>query len=936
MIFKRLFQAKHLSKDPAVRLTAIEHLSVSKVSDKQALHELAFNDNDVSVSLAALDKLNSFALWLKASETADNKRIKKHAHEWVVAEINKADSALISNDEFERFIAESKNTSLLEEILFSNRRLQTNDALALATLLKINKVNTARLYFREHANNAQQLVLVSRTNDAAELSKLAKYASHQSVSDAIESKLALLHEASQKPTKIHQLATLNISKLLALKEHGDYEYIFENKQSLNQEFNELKAEFSYLDAESAALLAEKYLRTNEAVEKRLAALKSEWLSANELKQTTNALSEIESRFADIRLQINAILASIDDPSLLAQSKLLANALNDILADVEDARARPQTIAHKRTIKALDSDLKRYQGFLNDLPAARESVAKAKEAIAAMLKLDASLSPNDLQEQLKSLESDWKQLNSDTQLPLPKGLVDEWNVAVKKHRTALSEHFSAIKQQEKKLQSKLKMVQRMINQGSYKPAIATFKHCEALFEGLAEKSQRSQRKLFEELAEKVAELQALQAFIAAPRKPALLDQVKTMLDGGDAIDIPERAAAVKRLRKEWNDLGRLGTEEDDKLNEAFDEALEKAFAPCRAHYAEQDKIRADNAEIARTIITDLEPLALDDELATLGRRVNAIGKRWRELGILEHNDKKALNKQYFAALKPIQAKLEAFYADNASQKQSLINKVIKLAALEDNAVASSQAKNLQQEWKAIGFAGKPHDDKLWKQFREANDAVFAKVNEERDAQANEIADLKKQIAELTGTLAKEIESATQSAELTLISDKIDEARALLTQMPPREGKAVSRQIDVLQTTLDTREKVLADLRVSAQWDALFEVLSIWRSDELPNEVADLPSRFQSFFKAKDETELDRKSLTIQLEILSDVESNKADEKRRKELQLAMMAAKLEGNDVLTAEAVLQSWIAKGCLEKQDSALLKRLKKAMAIHVGALGA
>jgi hypothetical protein len=56
MIFDRFFKAKYLNSDPQVRLAAIATLSVDKPADKQVLHELAFNDSQASVSLAALDK----------------------------------------------------------------------------------------------------------------------------------------------------------------------------------------------------------------------------------------------------------------------------------------------------------------------------------------------------------------------------------------------------------------------------------------------------------------------------------------------------------------------------------------------------------------------------------------------------------------------------------------------------------------------------------------------------------------------------------------------------------------------------------------------------------------------------------------------------------------------------------------------------------------
>ena len=75
MIFKRLFSPSHSSNKPEVRKSAIEKLSADKPQDKSILHELAFNDSDPQVTLAALNKLNSFALWQKAAQSAHHEQV---------------------------------------------------------------------------------------------------------------------------------------------------------------------------------------------------------------------------------------------------------------------------------------------------------------------------------------------------------------------------------------------------------------------------------------------------------------------------------------------------------------------------------------------------------------------------------------------------------------------------------------------------------------------------------------------------------------------------------------------------------------------------------------------------------------------------------------------------------------------------------------------
>lgn len=929
MIFDRFFKAKHLSPDPQVRVAAISNLSLDKTSDKQALHELAFNDINASVSLAALEKLNSFALWLKASETSENARVKKNAHERVLVEVNNPDSNMLSQGEFDAFVAESKNLVLLEQMLFSNQRLQQNDALALAVLLKVNKQNTNRLYFKDIANNAQQQVIINRTDDANELAKLLKGTNDGALVAQINEKVEHLRALAALPIKLKQDATLLISKLLALKDNNSYEQIFENKQRLCQEFDTYKAQFSVLDEETAFLLAEKYLRVNESIEKRLAALKEDWQSANELKQTTNAIAEIEARFNEVKQQVDAILESIDDPSLLAQSKLLSNALDDVSLDVKDAGERPQTVAHKRSIKALGQQISQYQGFLSQLPSARENYESAKTVLAKLKAVPTDLPTDELSSVLSALSKEWKSLVQGASLAIPAAIVEDWKATEKKYKSKVSAVQESLKQEVKKTLGKLKTVQRMIEQGSFKPALATFKYAQKMYEGLPEKSQQGLSKLYTEVNQKAIELQELQAFIAGPRKPLLLEEVNALNAQNALEDISERASKVKSLRAQWNELGKLGTEQDEALNKAFDEAIEKAFQPCRAHYAEQDKVRAANADKAKSTIDALVALSSHDNMATLGRVLSNINKAWRAIGSLEQAERRKLQKAYQQALKPLQQRLDAFYSDNLQRKQALLKKVELLDSIEDIAAASESAKQYQQQWKEIGFSGKKTDDELWVAFRKANDAVFAKVNQKRESEAGELAQMKTEFHASANELQSLVANANEMKDLSEFEVKMDELAQKFADIPSRSARSEQQKLDAINKAHTAKQSEFEQQKSANQWQALFDTLAEWTDDGVPQSASALPNKYLQLLKAQpvNADSEKRKSLTIQAEIIADLPSNKADEAQRKKLQLQLMASRLEGSHVPSLNELLVDWISCGPLIKTDQALLKRLKKVI---------
>ncbi|MFT5283817.1 MAG: exonuclease SbcC, partial [Yoonia sp.] len=98
MIFSQIFSPNYKSSDPEKRILSIEKLNEDAEKDKSILHELAFNDASDLVSLAALNKLNSFVLWMKSAETSHSPRIRKQAQQICQSQLE--DETIVSDKLF--------------------------------------------------------------------------------------------------------------------------------------------------------------------------------------------------------------------------------------------------------------------------------------------------------------------------------------------------------------------------------------------------------------------------------------------------------------------------------------------------------------------------------------------------------------------------------------------------------------------------------------------------------------------------------------------------------------------------------------------------------------------------------------------------------------------------------------------------------------------
>lgn len=118
--------------------------------------------------------------------------------------------------------------------------------------------------------------------------------------------------------------------------------------------------------------------------------------------------------------------------------------------------------------------------------------------------------------------------------------------------------------------------------------------------------------------------------------------------------------------------------------------------------------------------------------------------------------------------------------------------------------------------------------------------------------------------------------------------------------------------------------------------MFAFLQVYSSSEMPDEFEALLGRYKSWVKGDVPkvdllTGLNRVALTQVSAILIDVpyaDMPIGSEASRQNLQLQMMAAKLQGGSVLAPEAVLASWVSLGPVQANEQDCLLAMYKLFA--------
>lgn len=931
MIFKHLFRSKHQNPDPQVRLQAIENMDKLDPQQKSILHELAFNDSDVSVSLGALQKLDSFVLWHKMSEITKNDRVQKKSKQFVENALFDAQNKALNEQDKRRFILETPDLRLIEKLL-AQQWVQTDTELAMTLLKKVDKPQLQEKLLFDTQNTSLQLAIVEVQIDSVQtrklLNKIQKKISSSAVVELADKTLQGWLNAEQAPIEVEQQVKMVLSRLLALKDQNDFLHIQQQQTQLTQQYANIAQRFTCLPELKRAEIEQKYADISVRVERTIALLKPQWQAQQDALALSQSMDKLlldtEKSLTELAVQLSTRISDI------AESEV-DTFVQNINLHIEQLKVLTSQLpatnhaAHRR-LETLNNQLLSSLHTLTSLPVFQSAIQQGQVLLDKFAGLEL---PNDgsqieaAEQYLTEQKREWRNTIASYQAHVPGALLQQWNERLKHWQRAIKVLKDQLNGEVSRCRNKLKTVESLINQGKFKAAMMLFQKVQKWFSVLPEKQQGQLERTFVGVQEKIENLKDWQDYIAAPRKPALLNEVQALI--AKPLEIDAQSTAIKSLRSQWNSLGKMDTESDQALNAAFDIAIEEAFTPCREHYDKQQMQREQNMLAKRQVLNDIK--ALGDEhggIGELAKTLRSVQQKWKNIGEVDFKLRNALYDNYQQLLNPLRDKVSAFYQDNAEQKQALIAKVEKLLELESVDEAIEQAKKLQQTWKTIEHAGKKAEAVLWPAFRKMNDSLFAKkaeASQQEQTQVNaQVTSVKEQVSQLETLLS----SADDKASVQMaLQDKQAIFDAIAT-LPMRERRGLEQRV---QTVVDKQLLKLVELEKSAKSQAyqdLFSALKMWQTDnEIPDSVATLSKPWRQCFAELNDN-LNRHDLTIKMEIITQQDSPKKDAEKRQLIQMQLMAQKLQSGDSLDLLTLLKDWISAGSLSKSDSALLKRIE------------
>ncbi len=284
------------------------------------------------------------------------------------------------------------------------------------------------------------------------------------------------------------------------------------------------------------------------------------------------------------------------------------------------------------------------------------------------------------------------------------------------------------------------------------------------------------------------------FQNVPKAEALIAAAKSMAAEEPSQDLANR---LRQLQALWKEVGPMPQRRSKELWDTFKAGCDAVYDRVKGLRAEETEKFADVIKAKEALIAEAEALADSTDWVATAAALKTLQARWKDSGHLPRQQGDELWKKFratcdkfFERRKPMLEARANEEGQNLARKHELIARAHAIATKAPGdggwGKAIGQIKDLQAEWKEIGYVPRREADAVWAAFRAACDALFAKRDESRDAEANS------HRAELDA-MKTEIEAITAAPDS---SERVTRAIAVRAKVQGLDARDLSSAVEAM--------------------------------------------------------------------------------------------------------------------------------------------
>jgi hypothetical protein len=218
------------------------------------------------------------------------------------------------------------------------------------------------------------------------------------------------------------------------------------------------------------------------------------------------------------------------------------------------------------------------------------------------------------------------------------------------------------------------------------------------------------------------------------KKEIMEEMKAMIAGEENIGTAFQR--FSELQEKWKTVGPVPQQAYRELQADFSHLRDEFFYHIKIYKELRDHDLRKNTALKQALISDMESLGQKDAVKELEQGVKEYQEKWHQIGPVVKEEWESIRDQFWNATRVVYDKVHEHYRarraeheTNLQAKQHLVEKVLAIGTQTAEAGAkewkqlTEEVLEAQQAWKAIGFATKKDNERIWKDFRNACNAFF---------------------------------------------------------------------------------------------------------------------------------------------------------------------------------------------------------------------
>ncbi|MFN3402678.1 MAG: DUF349 domain-containing protein [Cytophagaceae bacterium] len=192
--------------------------------------------------------------------------------------------------------------------------------------------------------------------------------------------------------------------------------------------------------------------------------------------------------------------------------------------------------------------------------------------------------------------------------------------------------------------------------------------------------------------------------------------------------------VLALQEEWKALGGLPPEKGKDISKKFWGSCKTFFHHKEVFFKNLEVEKLENLKKKEQLCEKAEAVKDSEDFAGTASYLKVLQKEWEAIGPVPIKEKENIFRRFKAACdhffnkkREVQAEADKEYVENLKKKEVVIEKIQSLIK-EKNADASA-IKELQEEWRSIGFVPKNKIKEINSKYSQAMDSLFQQLGGE---------------------------------------------------------------------------------------------------------------------------------------------------------------------------------------------------------------